>query len=723
MVVVNTHINGILHLYKSIFTLHNIFTSLDLETISTHHIFERWVPYMKTTCTTKYDDDFDDDVDDLENYEYFDTFLDRSLEDKGRMLLETSGQLNKAADELVNDKEKVTKRMEGQMKDYFKERNLELNGADENRKVQVDEKDIKGLNNMEIIKDTFTQSIDNSIKRAHRAFARKMKKIYDIKDKAEHELAHVSNVLEMSKRDPKILKRVARKLDSKISKSDLFNEKLLKNFYHNTTSTDQARVYLTTKKEKLSRYLSGIFEFVKKMINKEKAYLKANTKVPLKNNYISSLVDNLIKAKFQKKNKKLVQVRKRDMPRFPPLSLPITHCSLSHQSLYRKFYILNEGKLRFCDTVANYVKDFQMDYFIDYLDSIRTAITRLANSKRTLYCAVCDFNYQKYFNLDLEIIYVEKGFCRILVNQFKEYFEWKDIFFVEYIDKLFQLIECYEAPGNSIDYPYRTMVTKHKRMIFFVKRCFMAVETENYFRYCHFICKHFKFHSMDEYLEGDADFLKTIYTKLVSFLRKQNIELPRDYVHEMKANYGRFIEYDLEHHDPETQASIDEMGSGETAAPRELKSEPVVSVYDKREATVLLKDFKIIFTEDEGMKPLRMDETVNFDVSLEDKIDTYIEKRSHEPINHSTIHLSLFNPKVIKDFNSDMGFIFDDRPLNFLKVNKKVKDKSAVEKISEKLNRKTVQVVDKVEKTDEIPEDKMTQAARDGVPEMDYIFE
>lgn len=730
-VVIRTHVEGVMHLYKSIFTLHNLITSLSLETISTHHIFERWVPFLKTTCSMKFEDDFDDDVYGLDGYEEFDTFNARHLEDKAKKLINTTDSLHKTAERYLQDQETVTKELEDELKDYFNKRNraenddvmgVERKLEDQGEKIEIDKKQMLGLDNIQSIKQSFTESIDHSIKSVHGLFNEKMKPIYDIKQKVEHELAHVNNDLIMAKSDPKVLKRVARKLDSKISRSDLFNEQLLNKFYHDTTTTEQAQAYLVTKKEKLERHLGAIMDFIKGMLDKEKDYLKSNVKVPLQNNYMSKLINTLLKTKANKfVKKKDLAIRKREMPKFPPIILPTHECSATHQSLYRKFYILNEAKLRYCDTVFNFIKDFQMDLFVDYLDNVRTAITRISNSKRTLYCGICDHSYQKYFDIDREQIYIERGFCRILVSEFKQYFEWKDIFFIEYIDKIFQLIECYEAPGNSIDFPYRTMITKFKRMSFFFKRCFTASESDNYFRYCHFICKHYKFHSMTEMLEGDVNLLKTIYTKIISFFRKHNIELPRDFVHEMKANYGRYIEYETDHHDPETSENIEAMVAPHTYG-RKLKQEPVTSIYEQREPTVLLKDFTIVFIDENGLKPLRMDETLNFEIPLEKKIDNYIKLRGSEPIHHTTIHLSLFPPKVYNDFNNDFSFQFDDRELNFLEADQGFVKKTAVEKVQEKLNKKIVDSAEKPRHIVIVDEDKMSQAEKDGLPEMDFIF-
>ncbi len=147
-----------------------------------------------------------------------------------------------------------------------------------------------------------------------------------------------------------------------------------------------------------------------------------------------------------------------------------------------------------------------------------------------------------------ERIFFNTNFCESYLIRFEDYFKWKNILFTQYIDNILQYIECFE--GESSLFPYKTLVSEHQKKIFFFERCFNSLGKPHFFRFCHFICKDFNIGKIGGVIEGDLVLLQNILAKLVSFLRKQNINIPRSFYDELqrkkKINIPRFSQKAME---------------------------------------------------------------------------------------------------------------------------------------------------------------------------------
>jgi len=100
-----------------------------------------------------------------------------------------------------------------------------------------------------------------------------------------------------------------------------------------------------------------------------------------------------------------------------------------------------------------------------------------------------------------------------------------NIDFVEYMDAIFQFINCVNTPGDELDFPFFTIIEKKKRMVQLWNMCFDSIGTENEFKHCYFICEHFKYDRNTPTIEGDVEFLKTVYFEIISFMRKNTLTM------------------------------------------------------------------------------------------------------------------------------------------------------------------------------------------------------
>ena len=99
-------------------------------------------------------------------------------------------------------------------------------------------------------------------------------------------------------------------------------------------------------------------------------------------------------AKKQKKSKGMVLSKPIDhFPRRPPVTaiiFPTNDCYKNNRQLYRKFYLINEEKFKYCDNILYAVKYINMQQFGAFVPSIAESLTKMASIKRTLYCNLCD---------------------------------------------------------------------------------------------------------------------------------------------------------------------------------------------------------------------------------------------------------------------------------------------------------------------------------------------
>ena len=89
-----------------------------------------------------------------------------------------------------------------------------------------------------------------------------------------------------------------------------------------------------------------------------------------------------------------------------------------------------------------------------------------------------------------------------------------------------QFIRCHDAKGDFSDFPYQTIANKSYMESFYVKRCLDHLNDNDYMKYCHFMCDDYRFEKFTEIIDGSTILLKKYYFRIISFLRKKNIQVP-----------------------------------------------------------------------------------------------------------------------------------------------------------------------------------------------------
>lgn len=198
---------------------------------------------------------------------------------------------------------------------------------------------------------------------------------------------------------------------------------------------------------------------------------------------------------------------------------PFASCVNENRTFIRPFLTSNNEKLKHCETIIGSVKRFDIFSFRAMLKNARDRLNSILLLKKTLYCSVCDAHEQKYFNSEHNMIVLSQDYCHGLLANFRDYIWWKNVLMVEYLESVFQLMNCSGGVGNIYTFPSPTILSWHKRRIFFIRRCYNNLDTKNFYRYCRFMCVQYKIHGYSKFFEGDPDLLKKVYFKIVSYLR------------------------------------------------------------------------------------------------------------------------------------------------------------------------------------------------------------
>ena len=198
---------------------------------------------------------------------------------------------------------------------------------------------------------------------------------------------------------------------------------------------------------------------------------------------------------------------------------PFIKCVNRTRYYFHSFLLMNERKSQYCESVMGTIKKFKMDDFKAYFPQIRDITIGLLDLKKTMYCDICDAHRQRYFNGENRVIIYSQEFCQDVLHEYRDYFYWKNILLIEYLDLQVQFIECMQTAGNTFKFPIPSIVTWHKRRIFFIKRCLDNLNTKDFYRYCRFICVQFRYTNYSKFFDGDIEFLMRIFYKITKFIR------------------------------------------------------------------------------------------------------------------------------------------------------------------------------------------------------------
>lgn len=592
--VITHKVNQIVSLYNSIFDYHYYFAALPLESLPMYFTAERWVPYYKKVCHYTYANDSAETQ--FTEGLHLTKKTKSTTKNSHRKLLEANSTLSIAGnatafglpernllDEVPLLSTNMTKSVKIQALRNFERYLLDRKHEAGVKQIVLTKTQVDGLKKIQFIQNDFHKAVHRSLGKIIKHFASKLNTLNQLKAKIEEPLNIVKNELEIVQSNPDYLRTVARKMAQQLPSDDVFNVTKLNQLYTNSFITDeQAKMKLTEKRDELEKMINKINEQTSMLMKFQQHFLAQKMKVNFDNKEMATLIKMMARAGVPKIPVKAVpKMRIRMIPSEVKIQTGKFECQSKKRQFYRKFYIINSKKYKYCDNILWAVKKFDMQTFMLYLRNVRETLDYMVSLRKSLYCALCDLNMQRYFDFKNNIVAFNEAFCDSYIFQFAEYFKWKNVLFVEYLNYIFQLIQCFDSPGSAIDFPFQTMIDKHHKQTFFFKRCFDNMDHEDRFKYCHFICKEFRYESMTSFIEGDVKFLKEVLALMFSFIRKQNVETSKEILKKM--NSAKKIDIPRFHHDPKVAEDIEDMiKKEETVEYMSKKSElPLTSTNSK----------------------------------------------------------------------------------------------------------------------------------------------
>lgn len=403
-------------------------------------------------------------------------------------------------------------------------------------KLKLTHKETVGIRNINWLKKKFQRALREPVVKIHKVFNEKRRKLYEIMNKSAIRLAELRTRLDEKGLKKQDYERILKKFP-KMSKFNLWVYDQIRAGKKNIEDMPEFIVY---KEDKLNTFFNKTKKTLEDMLFMEKKFLAKQKNVPIDNDFLYKFMKTLNEKDIPQINLPFYPKRDRQLPKLPKVPIHKIGCVSYPVSFPRKFLIFNPVKFEFCYKTVLKLRRFDAQVFSQYLSSVRQAIFSLVYLKKNIYCDLCNQPVQQYFDMENEMIYYEMGFCRTLLTEYSEYMKWKNIILIEYLNTVFNYIKCFETDAKQRVFPFTTYVAHQQRQIYFLRRCLQNLDQPEYFKYCHFLCKHFNYTSFDSVFIGDADFLQNIFVIIVSFLRKMKVPVPRDVANDLLRGHGQF---------------------------------------------------------------------------------------------------------------------------------------------------------------------------------------
>ena len=200
---------------------------------------------------------------------------------------------------------------------------------------------------------------------------------------------------------------------------------------------------------------------------------------------------------------------------------PQISCQSTPRYFMKPLIFVNEHKFQYCKEAIRTMTKSNVSDLLGSLLLMRSSLVSLLDLKKTLYCSACDAHYHKFYDFSRGVTVYTQDFCLDLLVTYRDYIIFKNIILIDFLDKMLQVKSCVKSDGGDMDFPFVTQISWHKRRIPFINRCYENIESEEFFKYCRFICVQYKMTGFSNFFEGDLSLLASVYSELVSFLRQK----------------------------------------------------------------------------------------------------------------------------------------------------------------------------------------------------------
>lgn len=472
-------------IYQRLFNFQRYITQVDFKTVLVHYTQRSWFPYKQEICSR---------IEGRRNTHRFNT------------------------NDVYEEFRKNIPRDASGLEDVYLYQNMDR------RKLFVDSlkpEVITTLKNAGVLKQRFRKAVQNAVRRLNDDLHKQNKELKKLATKLSRQFAKDARVTLNEQLDG-FLQQGTQKLgvleSQPLPEQELFVHTARKLLMESPSQlADQAQEYQNFFRQ-IRRHLQVAAKAQKKALSAAgKVRLSGKSKIAKAAKFVNRApgvpaIQEFFAPEFN-----------RDVEPFPPIRTSVLDCQVHNRTAYRTFLQINRPKYEHCFKVHENMKLIDQMEFDELIVGIRDTIVRVLDVKKTLYCAVCDADSHKFFDIENGVIMMEEDFCRDLIGTYMDYIEFANVVMVQFGEQLLQYMACINSLPQEIAVPFLTRFEFHKRNIFFFKRCFDGLHGEDYMRYCHFICSTFNFDNFSKLIDGDLQLMYAVYMEIVDFTRANNL--------------------------------------------------------------------------------------------------------------------------------------------------------------------------------------------------------
>lgn len=514
-------VDGLMSLYSNIFNYQKYISMVDFKHVAVHITKNKWIKYRKRYCSMH---------ENVADFKHFDAKQELyEVKKKNKAKNQYKEDLNTLNPKIFNNID--DSRFLGMQKSKKKAKRRLKNKV--SRKLDFD-KIVEFFNGNQKKALEMQKKMEEKKRKAREAEKKRLeeerKKYLERKEKAISKLAKMlaKKTVKNAKEARKIYKNKFLKF-LKDSKQDMpkikkGHRKRIEKFLAD------GKIYIEDMPKQILAQAKEFHDFMKKLkklvlmgIDIEAEALKTVKLPDVDKDIVKIITDWMNKKNYPSEILPQIPDISRSLPKYPSIRSSRIVCTRKVRRFYKYFLLMNSVKYRFCyKAYTNLSKVNEIDMSI-YISKLRNEATSMLNTKRSLYCGICDGSLQKFFNHEKDIVYYSADFCRNFINTYMDYIKFNNVIFIEYADEVLQYFSCISTPGSEMEVPFKNIFHKMKQRIAFFKRCFNNVNRKGFMKHCHFICSKYNINGIHQYIEGDVHHAYILYLRILEFVRKYKL--------------------------------------------------------------------------------------------------------------------------------------------------------------------------------------------------------
>lgn len=191
--------------------------------------------------------------------------------------------------------------------------------------------------------------------------------------------------------------------------------------------------------------------------------------------------------------------------------------------------VFNKEKYDYCQIAISEYKKLDITGLQADIGRMRVELKKLIETKRGVYCAVCDVRQHKHITPKTQIITQSKASCLSLLANFKEYLLWKNDRMIEYITKLYDVMSCFSTDGSKEhQLPYQFFAPEVLEVQKTLRDCVTAGAKADMAK-CMSLCQQNDLFKFSRVFEGDKKLFEQLFFHALNLFRTRGYTLERPF--------------------------------------------------------------------------------------------------------------------------------------------------------------------------------------------------